>query len=67
MYKFKIEKKNELTNKYKLSDVADMIGLNLSTISRIINGKQACKKVVALCITKLLDQNKEINEYFIRI
>lgn len=67
MYKFKIEKKKELTSKYKLSDMADMIGLNLSTISRIINGKQACKKVVALCITKLLDQNKEINEYFKQI
>lgn len=67
MYKFKIEKKKELISKYKLSDMADMIGLNLSTISRIINGKQACKKVVALCITKLLDQEKEINEYFKQI
>lgn len=67
MYRFKEEKRNEIVNKYKLTHIADEIGINISTLSRIINGKQTCKKVVALCITKMIDQEKEINEYFYQI
>ena len=33
---------------------------------RIINGKVACRKVVAFCITKYLNENAEIEDYFIK-
>ena len=67
MYKFRKEKRPEVKTKYKLSYIADEIGINVATLSRIINGRQTCKKVVALCITKMIKKKKEINEYFEQI
>ena len=46
---------------------AKVIGVDISTLSRILHGKQKCSKIMAYCITKYLDQNAEINDYFTRI
>lgn len=41
-----------------------VIGLTQPTLSNILNRKVACRKVVAYCITKYIDENAEIEDYF---
>ena len=62
MYILKNEMKIE--NETKASKI---IGIDISTLSRILHKKQKCSKILAYCITKYIDQNAEINNYFIKI
>ena len=57
--------KNEMKigNETKASKI---IGIDISTLSRILHKKQKCSKILAYCITKYIDQNAEITDYFIR-
>lgn len=64
MYRFRVEKKDEIINKYKISFIADEVGISLPYLSNILNGKNDCKKVVAYCITKIVDNKKEIEYFF---
>ena len=64
MYKFKEEKKDEIINRFKLSYIAKEIGISLTYLSNVLNGKVACKKVIAYCITKNIDTEKEIEYFF---
>ena len=43
------------------------IGLALPTLSKILNKKVACRKTTAYCITKYIDADAEINDYFKRV
>lgn len=43
---------------------SEVIGLAQPTLSNILNRKVACRKVVAFCITKYIDENAEIEDYF---
>lgn len=52
--------------KFKQKDLCETVGITQPTMSNIINGKVACRKVVAYSITKYLDQDAEIEDYFIR-
>lgn len=58
--------KNEMKigNETKASKI---IGIDIATLSRILHKKQKCSKILAYCITKYIDQNAEINNYFIKI
>lgn len=51
-------------NKVKASEV---IGLAQPTLSNILNGKVACKKTTAYCITKYISKDAEIEDFFVRI
>lgn len=42
------------------------IGVTRSHLTNILNRKKLCPKVLAFCITKYLNANAEIQEYFIR-
>lgn len=42
----------------------EVIGLAQPTLSNILNRKVACRKVTAFCITKYIDENAEIEDYF---
>lgn len=64
MWRFKDKSVMNLYNKTK---VADYIGITTQTLSRIINNKQDCSKLVAYCITKFLNQDAEIEDYFERV
>jgi plasmid maintenance system antidote protein VapI len=57
--------KNEMKigNETKASKI---IGIDIATLSRILHKKQKCSKILAYCITKYIDQNAEITDYFIR-
>lgn len=61
MWKFKDK---EIARNYNKVQVAKVIGLTPDTLRRVINGKQLCSKLVAYCITKFLNNEAEITEYF---
>ena len=44
-----------------------IIGLAQPTLSKILNGKVTCRKVVAFCIAKYLDKDAEIEDFFERV
>lgn len=58
--------KTEIPIKIKQIEACKIIGLAQPTLSNILNGKVACRKVVAFCITKYLDDNAKIEDYFIK-
>ena len=62
MYLFKIE----IPVKINQTIASKVIGITQPTLSNILNGKVACRKVVAFCIVKYLDENAEIEDYFIK-
>ena len=43
---------------------SEVIGLAQPTLSNILNRKVACRKVVAFCIVKYIDENAQIEDYF---
>ena len=43
---------------------SEVIGLAQPTLSNILNRKVYCRKVVAFCITKYIDENAEIEDFF---
>lgn len=62
---------------YKIKDNVDInikqvkaskvIGITQPTLSKILNGKVACRKVTAYCITKYINAEAEIEDYFDRV
>ena len=63
MYIFKDKETARMFNK---TQMAKVIGLNPDTLRRVINGKQECSKLVAYCVTKFLNYESEIEDYFIK-
>ena len=59
-------KDKEVAKTYNKEQVAKVIGLNPDTLRRVINGKQECSKLVAYCITKFLNYEAKIEDYFIK-
>ena len=60
MYEFTGDKK-EIKNQ---TEACKTIGITQPNLSKILNGKVKCRKVVAFSITKYIDLLGEINEYF---
>lgn len=46
---------------------SEVIGLAQPTLSNILNRKVACRKVVAFCIAKYIDENAKIEDYFTKV
>lgn len=44
--------------------ISNMIGINNSSLCRILNGKQTTKYKTAYCIVKLYNSEKEVEDYF---
>ena len=59
-------KDKEVAKTYNKEQMAKVIGLNSDTLRRVINGKQECSKLVAYCITKFLNYEAEIEDYFVK-
>jgi len=60
MYIFKKDKSIKINQ----TIASEVIGLAQPTLSNILNSKVACRKVTAYCITKYIDENAEIEDYF---
>ena len=67
MYKFKQEKIDEIKNKYKISYIADKIGISREYLSYILHNQCNCKKTTAYSITKAIDESKEIDYFFVQL
>ena len=61
-----IFKDKEIAKAYNKTQMAKVVGLNADTLRRVINGKQECSKLVAYCITKFLNSDAEVENYFIK-
>lgn len=57
-------KDKETAKLYNKEQMALVIGLHPQTLRRIIGGTQECSKTIAYCITKFLNAEKEIEDYF---
>lgn len=55
-----------LLEEYNKVKVAEKIGLHPDTLRKIINGKQECSKLVAYCITKYINSDAEVEDYFVK-
>lgn len=66
MYILKEETK-ELLKKYKQKAIAKEVGINPISISQMIRFNKPCIKLTAYCLTKFLNSDAEINDFFIRI
>lgn len=67
MYLFRKEKRAELKQKTTITKLAKEIGITRVSLSKIICNMTTTTKMVAYCLTKLLDSEKEIDYYFERI
>ena len=59
--------KENIDVKINQTIASEVIGLAQPTLSNILNRKVACRKVVAFCIAKYIDENAKIEDYFERI
>lgn len=59
--------KDNLDIKMNKTIASEIIGLSRPTLTNIMNRKIACRKVVAYCITKYINENSEIEDYFDRV
>ena len=59
--------KQNLNVKINQTAASEVIGITQPTLSNILNRKVACRKVVAFCIVKYLDNDAEIEDYFERV
>lgn len=61
MYEFKASKR--VIRGQKIA--SEVIGITQPTLSNILNKKITCRKVVAFSITKYIDKDANIEDYFI--
>lgn len=69
MYDFKLNKeelKKILDGRTKIS-IAEKVGLTRQTVINVLNRKQSCRKGTAYCITKALNSEAEIPDFFVRV
>lgn len=59
--------KEGFNKKIGQTKMAEVIGVTQPTLSNIFNRKVACRKVVAYCITKYIDEEAEIEDFFERV
>lgn len=59
--------KQDIDYKINQTNASKIIGITQPCLSNILHGKVACRKVVAYCITKYLNKDAEIKDYFERV
>lgn len=67
MYKFIEDKAELIKKKYKINYLAYTTGVSDTYISLILKGKRNCSKSIAYCLTKAIDKEAEVEEYFERV
>lgn len=61
MYQFKVDLNLDFRDRKKASE---QIGINANTLGMILRGKLNCSKMIAYCITKLIYEEAEIEDFF---
>lgn len=59
--------KKDIKVKFNQIKAGEVIGLTQPTLSNILNRKVACRKVTAFSITKYIDKDANIEDYFDRV
>ncbi len=67
MYILKEEASKKIRKERQLVDIAKEVGISLTYVSLVFAGKKTCPKTVAFCITKIVDMNAEIEDFFIKV
>ena len=67
MYIFKKETIENVGFSKTQKKMAEIIGVSEGYFSKILNSKRKCSKILAYSITKTLNENKEIEDFFERI
>ena len=67
MYKIKEETANLIRTRYKAKYVAETIGVSAILLSLVMRNKKPASKKIAYAITKFLNPEAEIEDYFERI
>lgn len=62
MYRFR--KELFINIKINQNNLANEIGLSRQYINGVINNKYNCRKIVAYAMTKLINSDAEISDYF---
>mgnify|MGYP003465028647 CR=1 FL=1 len=63
MYQLKDVSKISIINQ---SELARKVGVNQATLNRIFNKKQNCSKLMAYAISKAINENAKVEDYFIK-
>ena len=63
MYKIK----KEIVLKLNKTKASEEIGITRPHLTNVLNGKKYCSKILAYCITKYLNKEAEIADYFERV
>lgn len=66
MYTFKKELSTEIKQKYKARNIANVVGITEGYLSQIFQKGKTCSKKTAYAITKAINSDAEIENYFIR-
>ena len=56
----------KLLSRYRQKTVAEVIGISVLKLRQMTRDKEPCMKQTAYAITKFLDSDKEIKDFFIR-
>ena len=64
MYVFKKELKDKVLEGRTIIFLLNLIDINYSYLSRILNGKIHCSLKTAKLITKAINENANVNDYF---
>lgn len=64
MYYFDTNEKENALQGRTITYVAKQIGITSAFLTSIFNGYRGCSKTVAYCITKCLNRDLEIQDYF---
>lgn len=67
IYLMKEEVAEMIKHKYKCTYLAKEIGISLTYLSLILHRKQKIEKRLAYFITKTIDSEKEIEDFFERV
>lgn len=67
MYLFKKETLDNFGFIKTRKRTAEIIGVSEGYFSKILNSKRKCSKILAYSITKTLNENSEIEDFFERI
>ena len=59
--------RKDINDVYNKSAIAKVVSRDVATIIRIFKGKQTCSKVTAYVITKAINSNAEIEDFFERV
>ena len=67
LFTIKEEQAERIKRRYKLSTMAEEVGISTTLITFIFKKLRPCSKKTAYAITKYIDSEAEIDDFFVRV